>query len=51
MNSGNASLAGELAAKHLARTALKLLAALAPEFDTARLRSALAFAAAGAAAI
>ena len=51
MASGDASLAGELAARHLARTALELLAALAPEFDAARLRSALAFAMAGAAAI
>lgn len=51
MVSGDASLAGELAARHLARTALELLAALAPEFDAARLRSALAFAIAGAAAI
>lgn len=39
----NAQLAGELAARHLARTALELLAALAPEFDTARLRAALRF--------
>lgn len=36
--------AGELAARHLARTALELLAALAPEFDTARLRATLCFA-------
>lgn len=48
--SGNSALAGELAARHLARTALELLAALAPEFDAARLRSALAFAIAGAVA-
>lgn len=36
-------MAGELAARHLARTALELLAALAPEFDTTRLRTALRF--------
>ena len=48
--SGTASRAAELAARHLARTALELLAALAPEFDTARLRNALSFAIAGAAA-
>ena len=39
----NAALAGDLAGRHLARTALELLAALAPEFDTSRLRSALRF--------
>ncbi|MGD9810549.1 MAG: GntR family transcriptional regulator [Sphingobium sp.] len=39
----NPQLAGELAARHLARTALELLAALAPEFDTAKLRAALCF--------
>lgn len=39
----NSSLAGELAARHLARTALELLAALAPEFDTSRLRATLCF--------
>jgi DNA-binding GntR family transcriptional regulator len=50
MASGDARLAGELAARHLARTALELLAALAPEFDATRLRSALAFAMAGVAA-
>jgi DNA-binding GntR family transcriptional regulator len=49
--SGDAGRAGALAARHLARTALELLAALAPEFDAARLRSALAFAVAGASAI
>ena len=48
---GNAPHAAELAAKHLARTALELLAALAPEYDTARLRNALNFAVAGAAAL
>lgn len=47
MASGNAAQAAELAARHLARTALELLAALAPEFDTTRLRNALAFAIAG----
>lgn len=51
MARGNVAQAGELAARHLARTALELLAALAPEFDAARLRAALAFAAAGAAAV
>ena len=51
ITSGVAARAGELAARHLARTALELLAALAPEFDAARLRSALAFAIAGASAI
>ncbi len=45
---GDAALAGELAARHLARTALELLAALAPEYDTARLRDSLHFAIAGA---
>ncbi len=49
MASGAASRAAELTARHLARTALELLAALAPEFDTARLRNALSFAIAGAA--
>lgn len=49
--SGVAARAGELAARHLARTALELLAASAPEFDAARLRSALAFAIAGASAL
>lgn len=47
--SGAAGRASELAARHLARTALELLAALAPEFDTARLRNALNFAISGAA--
>jgi DNA-binding GntR family transcriptional regulator len=51
MASANAARAAELAARHLARTALELLAALAPEFDTARLRSALGFAIAGAPAV
>jgi DNA-binding GntR family transcriptional regulator len=46
---GAAARASELTARHLARTALELLAALAPEFDTARLRNALSFAIAGAA--
>jgi DNA-binding GntR family transcriptional regulator len=48
ISAGNASLAAELAARHLARTALELLAALAPEYDTSRLRSCLSFAIAGA---
>lgn len=43
IKSHDAQLAGELAARHLARTALELLAALAPEFDTTRLRMALRF--------
>ena len=47
---GAAGRAAELAARHLARTALELLAALAPEFDTARLRHALGYAIAGASA-
>jgi DNA-binding GntR family transcriptional regulator len=42
--------AGELAARHLARTALELLAALAPEYDSSRLRDSLRFAISGAAA-
>ncbi len=50
MTKGEAARAGGLAARHLARTALELLAALAPEFDAAKLRSALAFAIAGASA-
>lgn len=45
--SGKAERAGELAARHLARTALELLAGLAPEYDTSRLRMCLQFAAAG----
>ncbi len=48
IRSRNAALAGELAARHLARTALELLAALAPEFDTVQLRAALRFAIEGA---
>ena len=40
----DADKAAELAARHLARTALELLAALAPEHDTAALRQALRFA-------
>lgn len=51
MMNGDAALAGELAARHLARTALELLAALAPEYDTSRLRDSLRFAVAGAAAL
>lgn len=45
---GDAALAGELAARHLARTALELLAALAPEYDSSRIRDSLRFASAGA---
>jgi len=44
----DAALAGELAARHLARTALELLAALAPEFDSGRIRASLRFAIEGA---
>jgi DNA-binding GntR family transcriptional regulator len=44
-------LAGELAARHLARTALELLAKLAPEFDAAALRAALRFAVDGSKAV
>lgn len=50
ISTGDGARAGELAARHLARTALELLAALAPEFDAARLRNALSFAIAGASA-
>jgi DNA-binding GntR family transcriptional regulator len=46
----DAALAGELSARHLARTALELLAALAPEYDTVRVRMSLQFAIAGTAA-
>lgn len=45
---GDAAQSGELAARHLARTALELLAALAPEYDSSRVRDSLRFAAAGA---
>lgn len=45
----NVARATELSARHLARTALELLAALAPEYDTSRLRSTLKFATASAA--
>lgn len=48
MASGDAAQAGELAARHLARTALELLAALAPEYDSSRVRDSLRFAGAGA---
>lgn len=48
MAKGDAAQAGELAARHLARTALELLAALAPEYDSSRVRDSLRFAAAGA---
>lgn len=50
ISGGDAMAAGELSARHLARTALELLAALAPEYDTARVRMSLQFAIAGAAA-
>jgi DNA-binding GntR family transcriptional regulator len=48
---GQPGAAGELAARHLARTALELLAAMAPEFETGALRNALRFAIEGARAI
>ncbi len=44
MLSGDAGRAAELAARHLARTALEVLAALAPEHDTRSLRASLRFA-------
>jgi len=44
MISGEAAQAAELAARHLARTALELLAALAPEHDTSSLRACLRYA-------
>jgi DNA-binding GntR family transcriptional regulator len=47
---GDAGQAAELAARHLARTALEVLAALAPEHDTSRIRASLRFAIAAAAA-
>lgn len=51
MCAGEVSKASELAARHLARTALELLAAMAPEYDTSRLRDSLSFAIAGARAV
>ena len=48
MAAGDATRAAELAARHLARTALELLAALAPEHDTSALRACLQYAIAGA---
>jgi DNA-binding GntR family transcriptional regulator len=50
MLAGKAQRAGELAARHTARTGLELLAALAPEYDTSGVRSSLRFAISGAAA-
>ena len=44
MVAGDAARAAEMAARHLARTALELLAALAPEHDTSGLRASLRFA-------
>lgn len=44
MAARDAARASELAARHLARTALELLAALAPEYDTSRVREGLRFA-------
>ncbi len=46
--SGDATQAAELSARHLARTALELLAALAPEYDTTGVRMSLHFAVTGA---
>ncbi|MGO8918387.1 MAG: GntR family transcriptional regulator [Stellaceae bacterium] len=48
---GDATKAAELAARHLARTALELLAALAPEHDTSALRTSLIFASSAATAL
>jgi DNA-binding GntR family transcriptional regulator len=48
MAARDADKAAELAARHLARTALELLAALAPEYDTSSLRATLLFASAAA---
>jgi DNA-binding GntR family transcriptional regulator len=45
---GEAGKAAQLAARHLARTALEVLAALAPEYDTSHLRASLAYAVAAA---
>ena len=50
MIAGDAAQAAELVARHLARTALEVLAALAPEHDTTNLRASLRFAMAAAAA-
>lgn len=44
MIKGDGPQAASLAARHLARTALELLAALAPEYDTSRIRASLQFA-------
>lgn len=44
---GDSARAGELMARHLVRTALELLAALAPDYDAFRLRASLRFASAG----
>jgi DNA-binding GntR family transcriptional regulator len=49
MMARKAQRAGELAARHTARTGLELLAALAPEYDTSGVRSSLHFAISGAA--
>lgn len=43
MKAHDSAQAAELTARHLARTALELLAALAPEFDTSRIRASLRF--------
>ncbi|MCB2086343.1 MAG: GntR family transcriptional regulator [Sphingomonadaceae bacterium] len=47
IRAGNAALAGELTARHLARTALELMAALSPEYDSSRIRDSLKFAISG----
>jgi DNA-binding GntR family transcriptional regulator len=48
MAAGDGPRAAELAARHLARTALEVLASLAPEHDTSNLRASLKFAIAAA---
>ena len=50
MASAEAALATQLSAKHLARTALELLAALAPDWETSGVRESLRFAVAAAGA-
>jgi len=51
ISAGDVAKASELSARHLARTALELLAALAPEYDTYRLRASMRFAIDGAASL
>lgn len=48
---GDGAEAGELAARHLARTALELIAALAPEYNPTCLRASLQYAISGAKAL